>query len=163
MNSICVSSVRAVTQSHTVYHYITPITHHCHANILTSAGHKNNIAQAKADKHPSSTSHFSPFNCSLSVVLLKGIILKIHMLCFVLINSILFNLLCVWTVYCCSYSKVYCWSYSTLCIVGLTLHCVLLVLLYTVYCWSYSTLCIVVLTLNCIVGLTLNCVLLVLL
>ena len=76
---------------------------------------------------------------------------------------------------------MYCWSYSTLCIVGLTQHCVLLVLLYTVSCWSYSTLCIVGLTLHCvllvllctvycwsysalcIVGLTLHCVLLVLL
>ena len=45
---------------------------------------------------------------------------------------------------------VYCWSYSTLCIVGLTLHCVLLVWLYTVYCWSDSTLCIVGLTLHCV-------------
>ena len=83
--------------------------------------------------------------------------------------------------YCWSYSKLYCWSYSTLCIVGLTLHCVLLVLLNTVYCWSYSTLCLVGLTQHCvllvllctvdcwsysalcIVGLTLHCVLLVLL
>ena len=74
---------------------------------------------------------------------------------------------------------MYCWSYSTLCIVVLTLNCVLLFLLYTVYCCSYSTLYIVGLTLNCvllvllctvyccsystlcIVGLTLHCVLLV--
>ena len=37
--------------------------------ILSSTGHENNLAQSKADKCPSSTSHFSPFNCCLSVVL----------------------------------------------------------------------------------------------
>ena len=52
---------------------------------------------------------FSPFNCCLSVVLLldkkKKITPKIRMLCFVLIHSILFNLLCVWTRY--IYSTIY--------------------------------------------------------
>ena len=43
--------------------------HHCHANILPNTGHENNTAQPKADKCPSSTSHFSPFSCCLSVVL----------------------------------------------------------------------------------------------
>ena len=38
-------------------------------NILPSTGHENNIAQTKPDKCPSSTSHSSPFNCCLSVVL----------------------------------------------------------------------------------------------
>ena len=37
-------------------------------NIVPSAGHESNIAQPKADKCPSFTSHFSPFNCCLSVV-----------------------------------------------------------------------------------------------
>ena len=40
-----------------------------HANILPCTGHENNIAQPKAVKCPGSTSHFSPFNCCLSVVL----------------------------------------------------------------------------------------------
>ena len=41
------------------------------------------------------------FNCSLSVVLLldKGITPKIRMLCFVLLNTILFDLLCVWVLF----------------------------------------------------------------
>ena len=45
-----------------------------------------------------SPSHFSLFNCCLSIVLQldKGDHPKIHMLCFVLINSVLFSLLCVW-------------------------------------------------------------------
>ena len=41
----------------------------CYANILPSTGHKNSIAQPKANKCPSSTSHFSLFNCCLSLVL----------------------------------------------------------------------------------------------
>ena len=41
----------------------------CHANVLPSTGHKNNLAQPKTDKCPSSTSHFSLFRCCLSVVL----------------------------------------------------------------------------------------------
>ena len=35
----------------------------------TDTGHKSNIAQPKAHKYLSSTSHVSPFNCCLSVVL----------------------------------------------------------------------------------------------
>ena len=42
--------------------------------------------------------HFSLFNCCLSATLqlIKGITLKICMLCFVLINSFLLNPVCVW-------------------------------------------------------------------
>ena len=36
--------------------------------MTASIGHENNVAQPKANKRPSSTSHFSLFNC-LSVVL----------------------------------------------------------------------------------------------
>ena len=39
------------------------------ANIPPSTGHENNIAEPKPDKYLSSTSHCSPFNCCLSVVL----------------------------------------------------------------------------------------------
>ena len=48
-----------------------------------STGHENNKAQPKADKCPSSTSHFPPFNCCLSVILYlnKGDYLKnVHVL-----------------------------------------------------------------------------------
>ena len=66
---------------------------------------RNKTAQPKADKYP--TSHFSSFICFLNVLYLKKkkkrekrkekrITLKIHVLCFVLINSILLNFLCVW-------------------------------------------------------------------
>jgi len=60
-----------------------------------SAEHKNN----SADKDP--TFHFSPLNCWIVVYglfcsLKKGITLNICMSCFVLKNSILLNLLCVW-------------------------------------------------------------------
>ena len=44
-------------------HYITPTAHHCHADSLPRTGHQNNIVQPEADTWPSSTSHFSPFNC----------------------------------------------------------------------------------------------------
>ena len=42
-----------------------------------------------------------PFNCCLSVVcnLIKGITPKIRKLCFVLINSVLLKLLCVWILF----------------------------------------------------------------
>ena len=52
-------------------------------------------AQPKAGKCP--TSHFSPFNLCLgdALWLEKGAYPKIHTLCFVLINSVLFNLSCV--------------------------------------------------------------------
>ena len=63
--------------------------------ILPSAGNENNVAQPAASKDRSSTSHFSLFNSCLPVILELWITLKIHMLCFVLINSILLNLLCV--------------------------------------------------------------------
>jgi len=36
------------TSHHTPY--ITPITRHCHANILPSTGHKNHIDQIKTDE-----------------------------------------------------------------------------------------------------------------
>ena len=49
--------------------YITPTTRHCQANIPPSTGHENSIAESKADKCPTSTSHFSPFNSCLSVIL----------------------------------------------------------------------------------------------
>ena len=60
-------------------------------------GHENSVAQPKADKRLSSTSHFSLFNNVLGLFcsLTKGITPKICMFCFVLINSILLNLLCV--------------------------------------------------------------------
>ena len=46
--------------SHNI-HYISPITRHCHANILPSTGQENNIAQPKTDKWFSSPSQFSTF------------------------------------------------------------------------------------------------------
>ena len=52
----------------------------------TLTGDENDIAQPKADRYPGSTSHFSPLKvlfCSWK----KGIIPKIRMLCFVLINN----------------------------------------------------------------------------
>ena len=60
-------------------------------------GHENNIAEPKADKHLSSTSHFSLFNNVLGLFcsLTKGITPNICMFYFVLINNLLFNLLCV--------------------------------------------------------------------
>ena len=45
----------------------------CHVNILPSTGHEKNAAQPKPAKCLSSTSHFSPFNCCLSVVLYPDI------------------------------------------------------------------------------------------
>ena len=61
--------------------------------ILPSTGHENKIAQPKADECLSSTSHFSPLNCSgLFPSLIKGMTMQICMLCFVLINSTLLNL-----------------------------------------------------------------------
>ena len=39
----------------------------CHANVSPSTGHRKSIAQPKADKYP--TSHVSPFNCYLSIIL----------------------------------------------------------------------------------------------
>ena len=68
------------------------------ADILTSAGNNNNIAPPKTDEWLSSPSHFdrfSSFSCSFCS-LIKGITLKVRMLCFVLINSVLLNLVCVW-------------------------------------------------------------------
>ena len=57
-------------------YYITPTTRHCHANIPSSTGHKNNIAKPKTDKWLTSPSFFSflffvlsPFNYCLIVVL----------------------------------------------------------------------------------------------
>ena len=50
--------------------YITSITCHCQANSRPITGHENSIAQPKAHKCPTSTSHFSPFNCCLSALLL---------------------------------------------------------------------------------------------
>ena len=69
-----------------------------HANINPSTAYENNIAQPKADKCPSSTSHFHRLTvvqasfCSL----IKGITPKIRMFYLVLINRVLFNHLCVW-------------------------------------------------------------------
>ena len=57
------------------------------------AGHENNGTQPKADTCPSSTSHFSLFNCAV-LWLEKGVTPKICM-CFVLIRTVLFNLSCV--------------------------------------------------------------------
>ena len=55
------------------YHQQVPLERNlridCRANSLPSTGQENNRAQPKAGKCPSSTSHFSPFNCRLSVVL----------------------------------------------------------------------------------------------
>ena len=77
-------------------HYITPITRHCHTNILPSTGQENNTAQPKTDKWFSFPSHFSSFNCCLSVVLQldEGDYPEnLRRMCFVLINSVLLNLL----------------------------------------------------------------------
>ena len=40
-------------------------------NILSSIGQENNAAEPKTGKCRCSTSHFSPFNCYLSVVISK--------------------------------------------------------------------------------------------
>ena len=72
-------------------------------NILPSTGHKNNTAQPKSDiLAPHQIFH------RLTVVqvsfcsLIKRITLKIRVLCFLLINSVLFNILCVWVLLCSS-------------------------------------------------------------
>ena len=79
--------------------------------ILSSTRHEYNIAQPKTVKCLSSPPHFhyfSPFNCELLFRSLKkkGITLKMCMLCFdrinlcfVLINSVLLNLLRVWILF----------------------------------------------------------------
>ena len=60
----------------------------------------NKTTQPKADMYI--TSNFSPFNCSYQkikccfVVWKKGLTPKIRLFCFVIINSVLFNPLCVW-------------------------------------------------------------------
>ena len=58
-----------------------------------SKNQHNKKGQPKADKHP--TSHFSLFNCSLSVVLFRDYP-KNPMWCFVKIDSVRLNLLCIW-------------------------------------------------------------------
>ena len=67
-----------------------------HINILSSAEHRS----PPKDKWISSPFHyFSSFSCCLSVILQfekKGITPKFRMLCFVQINSVIFNLLSVW-------------------------------------------------------------------
>ena len=69
-------------------------------HVWTQTSQTNNMAQPKANKCHSSTSHLSPFNCCLSVVvfcsLKKGDFPQICMLCFARICSAIFNLLCVW-------------------------------------------------------------------
>ena len=68
------------------------------------SGQENNVAQSKTHKwlgspSPSHCYRFSPFNCwtvELYCSLIKGITPKIRMLCFVLINSVLLKMLCVW-------------------------------------------------------------------
>ena len=72
-----------------------------HANLVFQAldtQKQHGIAQPKRDTCLSSPSHFSSFNRCFSVVcsLIKGISPKICMLCFVLMNSVILNLLCVW-------------------------------------------------------------------
>ena len=60
------------------------------------------MALPKADRRLNSTPHFSPFNCCLSVVfcsLGREITPKVCMLCFVLIVSVLLNLLCAWILF----------------------------------------------------------------
>ena len=51
-----------------------------HANILPRAGHKDNLAQLKADKWYSSTSHSSLFNCCLSMCVFCVLLDKGHYL-----------------------------------------------------------------------------------
>ena len=58
----------------------TPVTHIHLANILSSSGHKNSIAQPKADKCLSSTSHCPLFCCSLSVLVLHLIVHRLVVL-----------------------------------------------------------------------------------
>ena len=99
---------------HTAYPCGVPdIVSHCRVvdivsdsrtKLLPSTGHENNTAQPKPDNclTLSSASHCSPFICCLRVVLYEldtGITTKIRMLCFVLINSVLLNFLCVWILY----------------------------------------------------------------
>ena len=63
------------------------------------------MVQPKTDMCLSSPSHFSTFNCYVSFCsLIKGITPKIRMLCFVLINRVLLNFLCVWLF---NYSRVW--------------------------------------------------------
>ena len=77
-------------------------THNHPLKLQFSAFQASDIAQPKKDKWVSFLSHFSPFFHRLIVVkvsfcsLIKGITPKIGMLCFVLINSVILNLLCVW-------------------------------------------------------------------
>ena len=72
-------------------------------NILPNTGRQNNIAkraQPKADENTETedkypTSHFTSFSCCF-VTWKKRLTPKIRMLCFVIINITLLNLLCVW-------------------------------------------------------------------
>ena len=54
--------------------------------------HENNIAQPKAGKYSSSTSHHLTVKKVSFCSLIKGITLKIYTLCFVIVNSVLINL-----------------------------------------------------------------------
>ena len=73
----------------------------CHANIPPITGLENNLVQPKIDQWLSSPSHFSSF-FTVTVVqmsfcsLIKGITPKVRTLCFVVVNSVRLNLLCVW-------------------------------------------------------------------
>ena len=80
--------------------YILSSTGVVHFTFFPALVTKTATTQPKPNKCLSSIYHCSPFYCSLSVVsfcsLIKGITSTICMLCFALINSVLFNLSCVW-------------------------------------------------------------------
>ena len=59
-----------------------------------STARENNIAEPKASKYPSSSFHFSLFSCCF-VAWKRGLPWKFAC-CFVLVNSVLLNLSCVW-------------------------------------------------------------------
>ena len=80
---------------HNNVHYITPITHHCHANMFQA------LVRKTAQLNPKQTSFFTVLDrltvaqvlfCSFT----KGITLKNCWFCLVLINGVLLKCLCVW-------------------------------------------------------------------
>ena len=84
-----------------VSHYrVLDIVSHSRTKLLPSTGHENNTAQPKPDNRLSSTivHRLTVVYVWFCTSLILGITPKIRMLCFVLINSALFKLLCLYHV-----------------------------------------------------------------
>ena len=75
MSRLCTENLRSLHECFDKVMGTTKIETRMTAGILKpaslpSTGHENNKAQPKANTRLSSTSHFSPFNCCLSVIFL---------------------------------------------------------------------------------------------